>query len=154
MTKRIQLAVAIVIVQILPGCGSSLPSTPAAPSRIAPSPVAPSIPAIPQTPAGFVPNITLSGTVYEIVQDERVPIEGVDIYCEPCGESTHNWASTDSKGFYTFTGIWGTSFPISAGKKGYEDPPETRSTRNGYGAGWRDVVINGDTRFDIQLVRK
>lgn len=154
MTKRVQLAVALVIAQLLTGCGGTSWQTPSAPSRVAPAPAASSTPVMTQTPAGFVPNITLSGTVYEIVQDARVPIEGADIYCEPCLELTHSWATTDRNGFYSFTGVWGTYFPISVGKKGYEDPPGTRSTSGFPGSGWRDVTINGDTRFDVQLVRK
>ena len=152
MTTRVQLAIWLVIFQLSTGCGTGSSPMPSAPSSVPSAPVVPSIPVQASTAAVFVPNITLSGVAYELVQGERVPIEGVDVYCEPCGESTHNWATTDSKGFYTFTGIWGTSFPIRAGKKGYEDPPGARSASNG--AGWRDVVINGDTQFDVQLVKK
>ena len=36
------------------------------------------------------------------------PIEGVDVYCELCGEETHSWSVTDSRGIYSFTGVWTT----------------------------------------------
>ena len=149
MTKRVQLAVTLLIVQLLPGCGARSSSMPAAPS-----PVASSIPTMPLTPTGFSPNITLSGFVSEVAQGVPVPIEGVSVYCEPCGEGTHTFAYTDSKGFYTFTGVWGNQFSILVSKDGYQDPPGPVNKGRPSGPGWRDVTINGDTRFDIQLVRK
>ncbi len=159
MTKKVQLAVALLMVQLLAGCGrasSLIPSapSPAASSTASPSTAAPSAPVTLPAPSPFVPNITLSGVVTEIVQGAPVPIEGVSVYCEPCGEGTHTYAYTDSKGFYTFTGVWGTSFSIWVHKDGYQDPPGTKNSSFPIGAGWRDVTINGDTRFDVQLVRK
>ena len=35
-----------------------------------------------------------------------MPIEGVAVYCELCGEDTHSWSFTDSSGAYSFTGVW------------------------------------------------
>ena len=149
MTKKVQLAVALSIVQVLAGCGAGSSSMPSAPS-----PVAPSRPVAPPAPGRFFPNIALSGTVSELVQDRLVPIEKAEVYCEPCGQETHSSAYTDSKGFYTFTGVWGYTFSILVRKDGYQDPPGP--VNNGFpsGSGWRTVTINGDTRFDVQLVRK
>ena len=149
MTKIAQLAAALSIVQLLAGCGSG-----PAPMPSAPSPVAPSAPVTPPASPSFAPNVTLSGFVSEIVQGAPVPVEGAGVYCEPCGEGTHTWAYSDSKGFYTFTGIWGNSFSIWVGKDGYQDPPGAMNSGFPRGAGWRDVRISGDTRFDVQLVRK
>ena len=67
-------------------------------------------------PAGYtLSNVTLSGVVFEETLNGRAPIEGVGVYCELCSEGTHTWASTDSNGFYKFTGVWtGPShFPAS-----------------------------------------
>ena len=108
---------------------------------------------------------TLSGMVFEIVTEsprQIVGIEGVSVYCEQCGESTHNFAYTDSKGEYVFPrGVWTEgrpSFPVRIGvaKDGYQDPPGLPKTTppNPSGPGWREVVINGDTRFEIELVRR
>jgi hypothetical protein len=151
MTTRLQLVAALVIVQLTAGCGAVSPPMPSSPSPAVAS--APTNFTGPPVRTGFVPNITLSGVVFEMVQDQLVPIQGVAVYCELCGEGTHSWASTDSKGFYRFTGLWGNYFPISVEKAGYQDPPGTRST-TGWGPGWRDVTINGDTRFDVELVKK
>jgi hypothetical protein len=108
---------------------------------------------------------TLSGRVYEVVGDspgQRRGIEGVSVYCEPCGESTHNFAYTDSNGEYVFPrGVWNegrVAFPtrVLFEKVGYADPPGLPPTTrpNPSGPGWREVVIDGDTRFEIELVRR
>jgi hypothetical protein len=108
---------------------------------------------------------TLSGTVYEVANDSsnrRVGIEGVSVYCEQCGESTHNFSYTDSKGEYVFPhGVWTEgrpSFPIRiwVAKDGYQDPAglPKPTPPNPSGPGWREVVIHGDTRFDMELVQR
>jgi len=85
-----------------------------------------------------------------------MPIAGALVYCEPCGEITHTWATADANGSYSFSGdlangggIW-----LSAGKRtsgsaradGYCDPSGL--------LGRREVLIIGDTRLDFQLVRR
>ena len=84
------------------------------------------------------------------------------MYCEQCGESTHNFAHTDSRGEYLFPkGVWTEgrpSFPIRilVAKEGYSDPlglPRP-TPPNPSGPGWREVVIDGDTRFEMELVRR
>ncbi|MGE3840455.1 MAG: hypothetical protein AB7I50_02590 [Vicinamibacterales bacterium] len=108
---------------------------------------------------------TLSGKVYEVIAASPrhvVGIEGVAVYCEQCGESTHNFAYTDSNGDYVFPkGFWTEGRPffparILVQRDGYGDPAGlTRPTPpNPSGPGWREVVINGDTTFDIELVRR
>jgi hypothetical protein len=50
--------------------------------------------------------------------------------------------ATLTSGIYSFTGVWttpGTPIPVWFSKEGYTDP-----------IGW--VTINGDTRFDVQLI--
>ena len=103
--------------------------------------------------------------MYEVISDsprEIVGIEGVAVYCEQCGESTHNYAYTDSTGNYVFPpGVWTEgrpTFPIRLWirKTGYKDPAglPKNTPNNPTGPGWREVVINGDTRFDAELVRE
>jgi hypothetical protein len=103
--------------------------------------------------------------VYEVLTESPRQIggiEGVAVYCEQCGESTHNFAITDSKGGYVFPrGVWTEGRPlfpirIHVEKAGYKDPLGLPNTTppNPSGAGWREVVINGDTRFEIELVRR
>ena len=101
-------------------------------------------------PAGFtLSNVTLSGVVFEETPNGRLPVVGPDVvYCELCGEGTHTWAATDANGVYRFTGVWTDGrFPtrLLIVKDGYVEPE---------GSGWRDVVVNGDTQFDVRLVRR
>jgi hypothetical protein len=136
-------------------------------STEAPSAPAPSPPVASQPPAGtggsVLADATLSGIVYEVTAGsprQRVGIEGVSVYCEQCGESTHNYAYTDSKGHYVFPkGVWTVgSFPIRVwvSKDGYQDPPglPKPTLPNPSGPGWREVLIDGDTQFDMELVRR
>ncbi len=103
--------------------------------------------------------------VYEVANDSssrHVGVEGVSVYCEQCGESSHNFADTDSNGAYVFPrGVWTEgrpSFPIRilVAKDGYQDPAglPKPTPPNPSGPGWREVVIHGDTRFDMELVRR
>jgi hypothetical protein len=131
--------------------GCSLPPPPSG----TPAPSAP-VPARPIDPVVYMADVTLSGVVFEETPTGRAAIESVGVYCEPCGAETHSWASTDANGFYTFTGVWidPAHFPtrIWIGKDGYLDPPGLPPTP--LGGGWREVVINGNTQFDVQLVRR
>ena len=129
------------------------------------TPRSPVSPSITRPPVSVMADATLSGMVYEVVAAsprQIVGIAGVEVYCEQCGESTHNWASTNSAGIYTFPhGVWTEGRPtfpvrILIRKDGYADPAglPTPTPPNPSGPGWREVVINGDTRFDAELVRR
>jgi hypothetical protein len=108
--------------------------------------------------------VSLSGVVYELTPTGRTPIAAAVVYCELCGEETHTFATADDNGFYHFSGdlakgggVWvvpGVPTPIAVGyyNKDYEDPPGLPRMR--LGPGWREVLIDGDTRFDIELVRR
>jgi hypothetical protein len=123
-------------------CGAAVPT--------APTTVAPPTQPPPTTTGVFtLADVTLSGVVSEMTPMGPVPVEGVRIYCEPCGEGTHTDASTDSDGFYSFRGVWvspGIKTPIWVSKKDFL----YASGRDG----WTEVSVNGDTRFDIQLTRR
>jgi hypothetical protein len=98
---------------------------------------------------------TLSGVVFEITLTGQTPIEGAEVYCELCGAETHSWSLTDANGVYRFTGVWtttGVSTPVWFGKDGYTDPPGVPVMFNQ--AGWRHVIIDGDTSFNVELVRQ
>lgn len=132
----------------LAGCQSTSSPSPA------PSPV-PQPAYVPPPRAVFPPGVlsdyTLSGVVFEVTTTGRTPIEGVEVYCELCGAETHSWAFTDSNGFYSFTGVWTTPdvrTPVWFTKEGYTDPPVFNES------GIRQVLVAGDTRFDVELVRK
>ena len=65
------------------------------------------------------------------------------------------------EGSYAFAdGMWLLPFsavPLHLEKEGYDDPPGLPAPKSPYagrGHGWREVMISGDTRFDMQLVRR
>ena len=136
----------------LAACNRGTPLPPA-PSTVQPPPPVPTSP----VPSGVLRDYTVSGVVFEMTPTGRMPIEGVDVYCEPCGAETHTWSTTDANGFYSFAGVWNPGVaPISifVEKDGYTDPVGVAPQPNQLGPGWRDVTVNGDTRFDIELVRR
>jgi hypothetical protein len=161
-TTRTRTAIACAVLLLgLAGCNGSkeVPS--------APSPPVASPPPVVTQPRGdsVLADATLSGMVYELANDlssARVGIAGASVYCEQCGESTHNFSYTDSKGEYVFPrGVWTEGRPafpirISIAKNGYQDPAglPKPTPPNPSGPGWREVVIHGDTRFDMELVRR
>jgi len=159
MTDRVLRGI---LISILGGALSNCGTNPTTPTSSA----APLTLPQPSTPNDSVlANATLFGTVYEVVSDsprQIVGIAGVAVYCEQCGESTHNYAYTDWVGQYRFPpGVWTEgrpTFPVRIWiqKDGYKDPPGLPKTTppNPSSPGWREVVINGDTRFDAQLVRQ
>ena len=139
------------------GCGTDSPAT-----ALTPSPLPQAVAPVP-VPGHTLRAVSLSGVVYELTPSGRTPIAGAIVYCEPCGEETHTFATADDNGFYLFSGdlatgggVWvapGVATPIAVGyNKDYEDPPGL--PRMGHGPGWREVSINGDTTFDIELVRR
>ena len=129
----------------LSACDSGRPwSTPTAPS--------PSTPTVTATPPGAY---TISGVVFEVTAAGRTPLDA-DLYCDSCGEVGigHTFTHTDANGFYTFTGVSAGVNPVLVSKEGFQDP---LGERLGSGSPpWyrRQVTVVGDTRFDIELVRK
>ncbi|HEX2280501.1 MAG TPA: hypothetical protein VHG52_01940 [Thermomicrobiales bacterium] len=139
----------------LAGCDGAGPQTPTAPSTVQPPSQAPVPPS--NFPPGVLSDYTLSGVVFEMTATGRAPIEGVSVYCELCGAETHTQTISDSNGFYSFTGVWdagGHATPIWVRKDGYTDPVGFVTPPNLPGPGWRAVLVQGDTRFDIELVRR
>ena len=147
----------LVIVAAVSGCDSARP-TPTAPTPDRP-PVQPPNP----DPPFHIAEVTLSGIVFENTPAGRRPIEGVDVLNGE-GES----ATTDADGFYSLGPVWvcpcAAQPGVAAGmtflwvrKDGYTDPSATPPSVFGPAAGssgTRDVRIDGDTRFDIELVRR
>ncbi len=150
----------------LGGCGGfDSPVTPVTPSQVPPQAVVPAPAPGSLFPPGYtLRGVSLSGVVYELTPKGRIPIARAIVYCEPCGEQTHTFATADDKGFYHFSGdlasgggvwVFPRAFtPIAVGfyNKDYEDPPGLPTM--GHGPGWREVLIDGDTRLDIELVRR
>ena len=87
---------------------------------------------------------TVSGMVFEMTPSGRVPLEGAYV--------TGSWdypVTTDSNGFFSLS-VCGDSPCLFY--KG--DRFNVYVSKNGYQPEQRDVTISGDTRLDIQLVRR
>ena len=113
---------------------------------------------------------TLSGVVSENTSAGLVPIEGVVVEqysCEDappsppffgsgCPVLIYQTTTTDKKGAYRFSGLYGgTRNSIGASKEGFDDPlvpnvPESPDAPDTS----RKVTISGDTHYEIQLVRQ
>jgi hypothetical protein len=115
-------------------------------SQTAPTPNAPA--AAPVVLIGM-----LSGVVFEVTSGETVaPVAGVQVYCDACGGG-HASTYTDSTGAYSFTEVRSSVYPLWVAKSGYNLVKPTGSA----GAGWMgaiNVEVNGDTRFDIEVIRQ
>jgi hypothetical protein len=132
------------------------------------SPSAPT--AIPlDVPGGTLLGVSLFGVVSEVIPTGLQPIKDITVSCDWCGRSGHARVITDANGNYRFSGdiaqgggIWvraGSSNLVVVITQEYVDPPGTDYAAVAEidplmdPAGARAVMINGDTRFDIQLVR-
>jgi hypothetical protein len=91
----------------------------------------------------------LSGVVFEITAAGRVPIEGVEVYCDSCGSPVgHTFVYTDAKGFYSLSWTVNGTHPLLVTKAGFG---LTGGLRDEFGR--ISAIVKGDTRFDIQLLR-
>jgi len=82
---------------------------------------------------------TLSGIVTELTPIGPVPLSGVDVY----RAVTTGWrsATTDKDGLYRIPGLIDVTDKVSVSKEGYQSNSQ-------------NLTMNGDTRFDVQLVRR
>ena len=88
---------------------------------------------------GIVPRVphTLSGVVFELTPSGRVPVDGVRVHWS----DHHVDDFTDATGVFSFSDVFNGVTTLYVSKDGYQE-------------GARQVPINGDTRFEIQLVRR
>ena len=95
---------------------------------------------------------TLSGVVFEVRSAGNAPVEGVQVYCDACGDG-HASTYTDGYGAYSFNDVKTAVYPLWVAKQGYDLAKPTGRA----GTGWLGSInaeVNGDTRFDIELVRR
>ena len=149
----------VVMAMGLAACSGTSSSSLTGPSTIQPQPTRPN------GHGEYVVDVTLSGVVFEMTPAGRTPIEGVQFW-----SSEQAMGVTDANGVFRVRPVWVcpcewaplaeagmTSIQVS--KDGYEDPAGLPALFSPYAVpgvsdGWRDVKINGDTRLDIQLVRR
>jgi hypothetical protein len=83
---------------------------------------------------------TLSGTVTEVTPTGQVPVEGA--WVDRLVVDGWRAATTDRNGVYSMSGMYDGISTVAASKDGYQQQEVI------------NVPIQGDTRFDIQLVRR
>ena len=132
------------------GCSDGLerlPVRPTPPQAPAPEPPAPS-------PTVYY---TLSGVVFEETSAGKVPVANVEVYCESCNPPEgHSLTSTDAAGAYGFAEVAPGTIPILLAKHGYV-LPNVPDQSGPDGLGWMGMIgaiVSGNTRLDIQIIRK
>ena len=123
-----RLGVVVTVAVLTWACGGS-PVSPTSPSASL-APTTPSAPALQLT-------YILSGVVFEVTPTGMMPVEGVQV--EEYGR--HQVSTTDANGLYRISGVSAGRLGVGFEKDGYQS---NRST----------VTIDGDTRFDIQAIRR
>lgn len=95
---------------------------------------------------------TLSGVVFEMTPGGRLPVAGVTLYCDGCGSPVgHTYTESDANGQYRFEWSPNGSTPLWVSKAGYAlAGNQPLGTMPGYIV----PTVEGDTRFDIELVRR
>jgi hypothetical protein len=133
----------VALVSICGGCGSESPTSP---TGVTP-------PSVVNPPVDSTTMYTLSGEVFEMTEAGRVPVENVELYCDSCGsEFGHTFAYTDANGFYSFGWSRNGWHPLLVRKAGYY--PRYSDHECCRGAGSVVATVNGDTRFDVELIRR
>lgn len=131
-TRASAAATAMVLATLVLGCSDER----------APSPIAPTPPQAPSTPTPASPAIlyTLSGVVFEVTSAGNTPVEGVNVYCEPCGPPDgHSLRFTDADGAYSFDGAGGVAtarIELLLAKRGYILPNQPDLS----GLRWTDLT--------------
>ena len=105
-----------------------------------------------ETSAGLVP---IEGALVDEYSCEDAP-PSRPFFGDGCPASIYQRTTTDKNGAFRFSGLYGgTRNSIGASKEGFEDPlvanvPEGPDATDNS----RKVTINGDTHYEIQLVRQ
>lgn len=136
---------------LLFGCALLLACDNAAPRQFISPPTAPTAVSRPASVGG-----TLSGVVFETVNAARLPVAGVEVYCDACGPPLgHTLTRTDSNGIYELNGAPAGLTRVLLSKLGFKLPHPVWVGPGGSGwMGGIDIGVNGDTRYDIEIVRQ
>jgi len=126
-------------------CGSSGPTAPTAPP--------PAAAGLPTSQPATQATYTLSGVVYELTTTGKLPVEGVRLYCDSCGSPDgHTHTSSDANGAYSFSWARNGIHPLWIWKDGYDVIGSMGRLADGTSV--KNATVNGDTRFDVQIVRR
>jgi hypothetical protein len=99
------------------------------------------------------PTFVLWGIVSELTATGQIPVPDVEVYCDACGEDGHTFTHTDADGLYNFPEVYANSLDLLLQKDGYTDPPGTPPSPIKSRL-VRRVNVVGDSRFDIQLMKR
>jgi hypothetical protein len=145
-TRRTAVLRALFLTMLVSACDGGIRSFPTSPTSQTPPPPPP--PAV----TSVILIGTLSGVVFEVTSAGNAPVEGVRVYCDSCGAG-HADSYTDGNGAYSFTDVKTSVYPLWVAKQGYDLAKPTGRA----GTGWMGSInadVNGDTRFDIEIVRQ
>jgi hypothetical protein len=101
----------------------------------------------------------LFGVVSEVTANGIVPVEGVMMQAMSCDPSTRGGCggnglilsgTTNVQGAYIVDGVYPGAAVVWVGKTGFHLPEGVKAD----GEGAQTVMVNGDTRFDVRLVRR
>jgi hypothetical protein len=98
----------------------------------------------------------LFGVVSEITANGIAPVEGVMMYVAACDPNTGGGCAfdkrvtTNAQGSYRFEGVYAGPAGLFPEKTGFRLPDGVKVN----GEGVQTVMIEGDTRFDIQLIQR
>jgi hypothetical protein len=97
----------------------------------------------------------VSGIVYEVTANGRIPVPDVEVYCEACGPQGHSFSFTEGDGEYTSGSAPGGRHLLLVAKQGYSLPRPAWTDPTPTPVGWLGgmfVSVDGDTRFDIEIM--
>lgn len=134
---------------VLAGCDGAGVTTPTQAQAAEPLP-APGVPGSAYGNGFTLMGVSLYGVVSEVTSAGLVPLPDVTVYCDACGATGHTWTRTDIAGTYRFNGDRSSGGGIWLSSR----PTPLWLELEGFDAGWREVAVSGDTRFDIGLSRR
>ena len=138
---------ALGLVILLGGCDSDSARTPLSPPVIVP----------PTVPTPVILAGTISGVVFEMTESGRMPVENVEVYCDSCGPQGHTFSHTGSDGQYDLPTAPAGKNLLLVAKQGYALARPDWTNPNPTPLGWLgglNASVDGNTRFDIELVRR
>jgi hypothetical protein len=154
-TGIVVVARVVVFALAFAGCGGS--ESPVTLLRPSPQPSASPAPT-PPTPIG---NSVLSGVVFEVTSAGRIPLEGVTVYLLTCGAwncpsaATASYSvQTDRDGGYRIAGVYPGDLNFLWVRNEVYDLVNPMAAGTCPDACDRVVEVSGDTRLDIDLVRR